>query len=226
MALEDSPAVARSPLSRERIAETAVRVMDDEGLEAVTMRRLGRELGVEAMSLYNHVEDKEDLFLAMIEAVLREFAFPGEDVRGWEDRVRLLARAYREVLRSHPDVMQLFAEHKRPPTSLDSLRPIDTALRTLREAGLDDDEVIDTYKMFSGYIMGFVMMETRGMFARDAEIDPVAAVAAMPAEIVPTLAGLFPAMCLADPDREFDFGIEMMIAGLRDKVRGRDVKRR
>ncbi len=66
----------RKPLTRQRIVRAALRIMDDEGLQAVSMRRIGRELGVEAMSLYNHVRDKDDILDAICEEVLTEFRVP------------------------------------------------------------------------------------------------------------------------------------------------------
>src|SRR5262245_14609314 len=134
----------RPPLTRERIADTAVRIMDDEGLEAVTMRRLGRELGVEAMSLYNHVQDRADLEAAMIERVMDDFVLPSDAVKGWEERVRVMARSYRELLMAHPATIQLFADQEKPfTTSASSMRPMELALQTLQSAGLTDEETID-----------------------------------------------------------------------------------
>ena len=79
----------RKPLTRQRIVRAALRIMDDEGLQAVSMRRIGRELGVEAMSLYNHVRDKEDILDAICEEVLSEFRVPEE--REWAYAVRAAA---------------------------------------------------------------------------------------------------------------------------------------
>jgi AcrR family transcriptional regulator len=76
MTKERTQTLRREPLTRERIIEAAMRLMDKEGLEAVTMRRIGRELGVEAMSLYNHVADKEDILSGVVEAVMGEYEFP------------------------------------------------------------------------------------------------------------------------------------------------------
>ena len=99
----------REPLTRERIVEAALRLMDAEGLDAVTMRRIGRELGVEAMSLYNHVEDKEDILDGICELVMSEFAFP-EPAEDWAESCRRAARSWRQLLKDHPDVMRLFDE--------------------------------------------------------------------------------------------------------------------
>src|SRR6478672_6853055 len=86
----------RLPLTRQRIIRAALRVMDEEGLEAVTMRRIGRELGVEAMSLYNHVRDKEDIFDGITETVLGGLRVPTAD--DWAESARLTAREFRRVL--------------------------------------------------------------------------------------------------------------------------------
>ena len=81
----------REPLTRDRIIEAALRVMDAEGLEAVTMRRIGRELGVEAMSLYNHVEDKDDILEGVTERAMNEFEFPPPPATGPTTPERWLA---------------------------------------------------------------------------------------------------------------------------------------
>src|SRR5437870_5886259 len=99
MAIEDSQ--PRPHLSRKRILRAALQVMDQEGLEAVTMRRLGRELGVEAMSLYNHVKDKEAILEGILEVVMAEFEFP-EETGDWEADVRAGARAWRRLMIAHP----------------------------------------------------------------------------------------------------------------------------
>ena len=212
---------ARPPLTRERIADVAVSIMDAEGLEAVTMRRLGRELGVEAMSLYNHVEDRSDLEGAMIERVMNDFVLPSDEVKGWEERVRVMARSYRDVLMAHPDVMQLFADHEKPPTTaVAPMRPMEMALQTLQSAGLSDEETIDTYKTFGGYIMGFVLMESRQMLRAPEGVPPEVVTAGLPDEL-PMVKRLFPMLCVSDATMDFDYGINMLIAGMRERVRPR-----
>src|SRR4029453_9178029 len=91
----------REPLTRDRIIETALRVMDDEGLEAVTMRRIGRELGVGARSPYNHVENKDDLLEGVPERAMNEFEFPAS-TGDWAEDARAMAREWRRLLGLHP----------------------------------------------------------------------------------------------------------------------------
>src|SRR5437879_3485340 len=105
--------------------------------EAVTMRRVGRELGVEAMSLYNHGRDKDDLLQAIRGHVLSQFEDPGME-GPWEERARRAARSWRQVLRAHPDMLRLISEEKIPDLSPDSIRPNEVALRMIREVGLSD----------------------------------------------------------------------------------------
>src|SRR5713226_7572623 len=112
----------REKLSRDRVIDAALRIMDAEGLGAVSMRRIGRELGVEAMSLYNHVRDKEDLLEGIREHVLDQFLDPG--IEGpWEDRARRAARSWRQALRAHPSMMELISEAKGPNVTPGSIRP-------------------------------------------------------------------------------------------------------
>ena len=94
----------RERLTRERIIAAALRVMDTDGLEAVSMRRIAREVGVEAMSLYHHVRDKEDVLDGICEAVMREFEYP-DGAGDISERLRAGARSYRRILQAHPDVV-------------------------------------------------------------------------------------------------------------------------
>ncbi len=122
-------------LTRERVVEAALRIMDDEGLDAVTMRRVAREVGVEAMSLYHHVRDKEDLLdgiCAAGDAAIS--AIPDED-RPWIEVARDGAREWRRVLREHPNVIALWADRQRPMTELEALLPMEFALRVIARAG-------------------------------------------------------------------------------------------
>jgi AcrR family transcriptional regulator len=116
----------REKLTRDRVIEAAMQVMDDEGLDAVSMRRVGRELGVEAMSLYHHVHDKEDLLLGIREHVLSEFVDPGKE-GPWEIRARRAARSWRQVLRAHPNAIGLVSAPKRFAMTAAALRPTETA---------------------------------------------------------------------------------------------------
>src|SRR5947207_9689824 len=125
---------ARMPLSRDRVLRAGLDLADGAGVEALTMRRLGEELGFEAMSLYRHVANKKDLLDGMLDLVLAEWQLP--DGRGaWAEAIRTSARSVHDALRRHPWAARLLmtGSHVRPPR----LRYMECLLRTLREAGFD-----------------------------------------------------------------------------------------
>ena len=210
----------RTPLTRERVVDAALRVMDEEGLEAVSMRRVAREVGVEAMSLYHHVDDKEDLLDGVCECVMAEFDFP-EPSDDWKENCRRGARAWRELLRRHPNVMRLFAEERGPIRSVDSMRPTEFALRILRSSGLSDRDTAQAFHAFGGYIQGFVMMEL-GSIAGGSDEEHMKAHAELAASLpgdFETMQAVGPYFLECDADEQFEFGLDLLIRGLEAKAR-------
>jgi AcrR family transcriptional regulator len=209
----------REKLSRERIVEAALQLMDREGLDAVTMRRIAREVGVEAMSLYHHVADKDDLLDGICARVMTDFRIPEHDDRPWMERARHGAREWRRVLKSHPNVISLFAERSKPMTEVSALRPMEYALSLIMETGTDEREAVQVFNVMGGYIMGFVMMETGRMFtagALDADRpDPAAVAPSFPAAQLPCIAAALPYLADCDPDEQFEFGLDLMLGGLQ-----------
>ena len=211
---------SRERLTRARIVEAAVHIMDEVGLEAVSMRHVARDLGVEAMSLYNHVESKEDILDGICEHVMGEFDFPSP-TGDWAEDCRHGARAWRRLLQAHPDVMRLFAGHRGPAQSVDSLRPMEFALRLFREAGLSDRDTAQAFHAFGGYIQGFVMMEA-GSIAGGTDEAQMKAHAELAASLPPdefaALRAISPFFAECDSDEQFEFGLDLMIRGLQAKV--------
>lgn len=210
----------REPLTRERVIETALRLMDTQGLGAVTMRRIGRELGVEAMSLYNHVEDKEDILDGICERVMAEFDFP-EPAEDWEETCRRGARAWRRLLQAHPEVMRLFASERGPVRSPESMRPMEFALRLFKDAGLSERDTAQAFHAFGGYIQGFVMMELGSIAGGtdEAHMKMHQEMASKLPEEFAMLQAVSPYFAECTPDDQFEFGLDMLIAGLLEKVR-------
>ena len=215
----DQAAKHRERLTRERIVDAALRVMDDEGLDALTMRRVARELGVEAMSLYNHVRDKDDLLDGVRERILAGFPFPELDEDDWFETGRRIARAWRQLLKSHPDALELLAEKHAPPTSTDALRPMELALEVLRNIGVPDCDAMKVFHAFGGYIQGFVMMERQMDFGKGPEAGEVGRmVAAISGEELPCVAAALPYLAENDPDEQFAFGLDLLFEGLRARI--------
>jgi AcrR family transcriptional regulator len=210
----------REPLTRDRIVRTALRIMDDEGLDAVTMRRVGRDLGVEAMSLYNHVNDKEDILDGICELVLSEFRVP--EVEAWDEAARLAAREYRRLLLAHPTVITLMTERKRPFSTADSLRAYEFALDVFRTAGLSEVDSVKAFHAFGGYILGFVMMEGGLMVGGPQDDAHTRAHQEMERVIasadLPRLREALPYLIDCDADAQFEFGLDLMIEGIRARI--------
>ena len=220
-ASERSPR-ARGRLTRELIIGTALSIMDDEGLEALTMRRIGRALGVEAMSLYNHVADKEDILQSVCEEVLSEFRVP--DATDWRQAVRDGAREYRRLLLSHPRVVTLMTEQKGPIGNLGALRAYEFALDAFRGAGISVEESVRAFHVFGGYILGFVTMELGPMLG-GAENEAHAQAHEQMAKLLesadlPRMREAFPYLMDCDIEQQFEFGLDLLIVGLEGRAKG------
>src|SRR3954454_6853088 len=148
---------ARKPLSRERVLRAAVALADKRGLGELTMRRLAKELGVEAMSLYNHVANKDDLLDGMIDVVFGEIdaPAPGGD---WKAELRKRAVSTRDALRRHPwAVGEMEGRTRHGPSNM---RLHDRVLGCLRDAGFSIELTVHAYSVQDAYIYGFALQQT------------------------------------------------------------------
>jgi TetR/AcrR family tetracycline transcriptional repressor len=202
----------RQPLSRRRVLEEAVRFVDREGLEALTMRKLGAELGVEAMSLYNHVPNKSALLDGMVEVLLGELEIPPEN-RSWEERIREGYRAFRRLAHEHPNVFPLLVT--RPPDTMDGVWLVEEFLKTLQEAGFDKETALHAFRALSNYTFGYAMSEIRG-FALEPHGSRPGAYSLSPREF-PRISELKPQLENVDHDAEFEFGLDLILSGLEKR---------
>jgi AcrR family transcriptional regulator len=152
----ESRRAPRVPLSRERVLRAAIELADDGGIEALSMRRLGQELGVEAMSLYNHVANKDDLLDGITNVVLSEIELPS-DAEGWRTAVRRSAISAHDLLRRHRWACSLALSPARNiPVRV---RNMEWLLRTFREAGFSADLTYHAYHAVDSHIWGFTLWE-------------------------------------------------------------------
>lgn len=161
---------SRAPLTRERILEVAVELADEGGLEALTMRRLGNALGVEAMSLYNHVKDKDDILTGIVEAVLAEIDLT-PDAADWRSAMRASAISAHDALLRHPWACQLILSPTGPPVAAMRMRYIEAILSRLREAGFSPAEASHGYHALDSHILGFTLWELGHRLPKDAPPD-------------------------------------------------------
>ncbi len=146
----------RAPLSRERVLQAAIAFADLNGIGTLSMRKLGETLGVEAMSLYNHVTNKVDLLDGMIDLVFGEIDLP-PDGTGWKAAMRLRAISAREALRRHPWAIGLMESRTSPGPA--TLRHHDAVIGTLRRAGFSVELAAHAFSVLDGYIYGFALQE-------------------------------------------------------------------
>jgi TetR/AcrR family tetracycline transcriptional repressor len=159
---------ARQVLSRERIIEAAIGFVDQRGLTALSMRRLGKELGVEAMSLYRYVNGREDLLEGIVDDLvttlhLRPDGQQLQPTDGWQAYLQWLAHGVRALAREHPNVFPLIATRHpaapwlRPP--LRSLHVVEDFLAMLLSRGFSDTHAVTAYRAFSSFLLGHLLLE-------------------------------------------------------------------
>jgi AcrR family transcriptional regulator len=161
----------RAPLSRDRVLRAAVARADQDGISSLSMRKLGEALGVEAMSLYNHVASKSDLLDGMIDIVFSEIELPsgGGD---WKAAMRRRAISARQVLRRHPWAIGLMESRTSPGPA--TLRHHDAVLGCLRRAGFSIELTAHAYSLLDSYIYGFALQEASLPFGSGEEAAQVA----------------------------------------------------
>src|SRR5436853_1028937 len=148
--------MARIALNRERVLEAGVALADREGIAELSMRKLGQEVGVEAMSLYNHVRNKEELLNGMIDIVFGEIDLPAADAE-WSAAMRQRAISARQALKRHPWAIGLMESRAQPGPA--TLRHHDSVLRNLRTAGFSVEMAAHAYSVLDSYIYGFALNE-------------------------------------------------------------------
>lgn len=172
MARQTEPrAMPRAPLSRERVLRAAVTLADEGGIEALSMRKLAEELGVKAMSLYNHVANKDDVLDGIVDAVTSEIDVPS-DGADWKTDVRAIATSAHETLLRHPWASDLWVRQKPGPARL---RYGDSLLGCFRDAGFSKDLTYHAYHIIESYIMGYTVqvLSFRGVDTQ--QFDDIAA---------------------------------------------------
>ena len=225
----ESRSAPRIPLSRERVLRAAVKVADGGGIESLTMRRLAEELGAEAMSLYYHVANKEDVLDGMVDVIAREINDVVDRIElpstgpEWKTAVRRRILSARQVLLQHPWAPGLL--ETRASTSQAILRYYDGLLGLLRNGGFSYDLAHHAMHVLGSRALGFAQeLFEPGDTAGDEEVN--AALEHMAGQF-PHLTGMMVEIAHDDPDStlgwcddqtEFEFGLDLILDGL-DKLR-------
>ncbi|WP_113700376.1 TetR/AcrR family transcriptional regulator [Nonomuraea lactucae] len=201
------------PLSRARILAAAIDLIEREGADAVSMRRIAAELGVGVMSLYNHVPNKDALLSGVAETVLSGIEFTDDPGAHWSDRVRTQAHAFRQIAHHYPRSTMLVVS--RTLHSSAGLLPVERALATLRGAGFDGIDAVRMLRMFIAFIVGSLLREVgvTPTFAPPQQHRAVSAEHVDP-ELFPHVSELAPLLVSCDHEAEFEFGVEMLIQAI------------
>jgi AcrR family transcriptional regulator len=215
----------RKPLTRDRVLERAIALADKEGIEGLSMRKLGSALGVEAMSLYNHVANKGELIAGMVDGVIAQFELPDDEPR-WDVAVRRCAVSAHDLLIEHPWACSLaLAPSDVRVIGGPRIRYMEWLLRRLREAGFSAELAYSAYHTLDSHIFGFTLWQlghakAASMLAQGGE-DPQQWALRMLDQMRPQFPYLAEhgdqhlAADARDGRYEFEFGLDLILDGLK-----------
>jgi AcrR family transcriptional regulator len=209
----------KQPLSRELVLSTALELVDSEGLDALTMRRLGQQLGRDPMSLYRYAANRAALLDGVTELVLNELAiFP--DNKDWQTQLRRIAHDLRLLALRHPNVVPLLVT--RPLSTplglrpLGTLRPLEQILSLLIDAGFAPEDALHVYRAYYGFLYGHILNELQELIVDPEENEALLRLGLhrLPAKDFPHLRALAPVLADYDGAAELDQGISILLSGL------------
>ncbi|MEU6883367.1 TetR/AcrR family transcriptional regulator [Streptomyces sp. NPDC046712] len=226
---------ARSRLSRERVLEAALHVVDHEGLPALNMRRVADELGVETMAIYRYTPSKDDLLDGLVESLFIEVeqalegapsvgpssspdVRPGATALPWREALLCIARAMYKVALAHPHVIPLVATRpfivpltRRPPALL---RAHERLLDLLGAAGLDEETTLKVYRAFISWVLGYIVIELREVVDNPDESDPAFrfGLHRLPVKDFPRLRSLGPALTVRGGEEQLTLGLDALLS--------------
>ena len=211
----DRNAEPRAPLNRERVLRAAIGVADRGGIESLTMRRLGQELQVKAMSLYNHVANKDDILDGIVDLVFSEIDLPS-DRADWKSAVRRRAISVRQALLRHPWAISRMQSRTKPGPA--ALRHHNWVLGSLRDAGFTIEMAAHAFSVMDGYIYGFALQQANLPIQTPEQVAELGEniLRYLPVAEYPHLAEMIehamkPGYDYAD---EFEFGLDLILDGL------------
>jgi AcrR family transcriptional regulator len=210
-------------LSRDLVLSAALKVVDGEGLAALTMRRLGQQLGRDPMSLYRYAKNRDELLDGVSELVLGELPINSADP-DWQAQLRRIAHNFRELALRHPNVVPLLVT--RPLATplglrpLGTLRPLEQILSLLIGAGFAPTDALHVYRAYSGYLYGHILNELQEFIVDPEENEALLRLGLhrLPSKEFPRLRALTPVLADYDGMAELDEGITILLSGLSERL--------
>lgn len=215
-----APPQSRTRLTRQKVLDAALRLVDSDGADALTMRRLGQALDRDPMALYRYAENRAALLDGVAETVLAQLVIPA-DGTGWEIQLRTAGHDFRRLALAHPNVVPLIvARPLATPLGLrpvGTLRPLEQILALLVGAGFAPDEALHAYRAYFGLLHGHVLNELQEVL-----VDPEATDALLrlgldrlPPDEFPHIRSLADALLAGyDGRAELDRGLDILLDGL------------
>jgi len=197
----------RSSLSREAIVQAALRVVDEDGLDALTMRRIASELGAGVMSLYVYFRSKEDVIDALADAVLAPIPLDTGSEADWREQIKELMRKIHQTLLAHPGINEIVVAESVPGQALDGTR--EHALEILHYAGFTTPDALEALGSIYGYVVGFSLLA-----ARDRRHDSGQRPHPIDSAQFPRLASAFPHYDRRTSMNAFEQGLKHLVHGL------------
>jgi len=205
----------RVPLSRERVLDAAIKLADQGGLESLSMRKLGQELGVEAMAVYYHFANKDEVIDGIVDIVFSEIELP-TDGTGWRTAMRQRAISLRDVLLRHRWAIGLMEARRNAGPA--NLRHHDAVIGSLRAGGLGMDLAAHAYSLLDSYIYGFALTKMNLPFDATEEVAEVAQgmLQRFPVNEYPNLVAIIAERMKPGYDYgdEFEYGLDLILDGL------------
>ena len=198
----------------------ALAIVDLEGVERLSMRRLGRALGRDPMAVYRYADTKTALLDGVVELVLGDLTVDATD-DDWQSQLREVARRFRDIAVAHPHVVPLLVT--RPlatPLALrphGTLRPLEATLDLLVRNGFSDVDALHIYRLFFGFLYGHVLNELQELVDNPEETDDLLRLGLhrLPIKEFPILRGLAPALASYDGAAELERGLDILLSGLQ-----------
>ncbi|HBY99235.1 MAG: TetR/AcrR family transcriptional regulator C-terminal domain-containing protein [Ardenticatenaceae bacterium] len=226
---QTQPRAQRPRLDRRQVLETALALVDAEGLQALSMRRLGAALGIDAMAIYGYVHGKDALLDGLVELLWAETSAPAGASGPWTERLRGFVRAIRALFHRHPHAAPLLLRPNVLPESV--LTAFDRYLEMLRDAGFAEPRAAEILRTLVAYGIGYGVMELSCYSLTGLqEYDPlsqrerlVRLGQLLPRGIAPRLTQVAMTMCVeCEPEADFEFGLDLLLQGLERFQSGRD----
>jgi TetR/AcrR family transcriptional regulator, tetracycline repressor protein len=214
------PRAGDEPLTRERILGTALSLVDGSGIEALSMRRLAKELGVDPMAIYHHLPNKRALLRALIGEIFSGMrAMESEETGDWRGRVRAWALAFRDVARAHPKLVPQLASYPEAAAEA-TLQSTEELYAAFEAAGMTPREILGAVGVVVDYLNGFALAEASGALGDpDEQRQMLELLDARPQGELPAMRRTLEALAAETPGTDdFEFGLEVVLAGLEATV--------